>query len=76
MARIDICMSINYHYQSLSDKSYSGMFCSCVCQGSERVKVEENQINFYFAKMYEHSYHFLKGVLNNRYFDTSPILGD
>lgn len=48
-----ICMSINHHYQSMSDKSYSSMFCSCVCQGSERVRVEKNHMNFFFAKMHD-----------------------
>lgn len=52
MARIVICISINHHYQSVSDKSYSSIFCSCVCQGSKRVGVEKNHINFSFAKMH------------------------
>lgn len=36
----------------LSNKSYNSVFCSCICQRSEKFKVEKNYINLYFAKMY------------------------
>lgn len=48
-----IYMLLNHQYQSVSNKSYSSLFCSDICRESEIVSVEENHMRSYLAKIYD-----------------------